>query len=228
MRNPFVSKNSLTGILATISELKDEQFSLLESAVSGPRSFEIGYGKSAALSSDLGMAPTTVGQLTSALGFLYRNIQDLAERDPLALEQKIDEMLVDLDLNEQVSPEMFSLLSTRLKRVLRFADNHERFLKVSRLEAGFMPRLVASSSFVDLRPSFDADRSAIECLVPLVQINLQTDSQRDDEANLILQLDLQGVEILRRLIEDIDAKVRVLKSHPGFNTPLFTSDEGKL
>ncbi len=66
----------------------------------------------------------------------------------------------------------------------------------------------------------------IECLVPLVQVNFRTDSQRDDEANLVLQLDLQGLEILRRLIEDVDAKVKVLKTSPEYSSNLFIADEG--
>ncbi|GEM_PF-6581810 len=226
MRNSLLPKNSLAGILTLLAGLNDEQFSAIKQAVGGARSFEIGPGLVSRLGDETGLSVATISQLTSAFGFLYRHVQDLIERDQAAFEQQVEKFVSDLDLSTYLEPDELASLLSRLRGVLRYAENHERFLKVSRLEGGFLPRLVSASSFVDLRPSFDANRTMIECLVPLVQVNFRTDSQRDDEANLVLQLDLQGLEILRRLIEDVDAKVKVLKSSPEYSSNLFITDEG--
>lgn len=224
MRASGSSRNSLTGILVGLSEINDEHFRLLEESFTSEKSFDIGAAERARLATEISKPQALVAHFANALGFLYRHVQDRGAPDQ-NIRDVVADVLIELDVADFIEERQVVRLTDRLAQVLRPSQNHERYLKVSRLESGFLPRLVSASTFMDLRPGFDAGRTTVECLVPLVQLNITTDSGRPDEANMIVQLDLKGVEILRQTLDDVDAKIRAINSHTGFNAPILTSGD---
>jgi hypothetical protein len=80
-----------------------------------------------------------------------------------------------------------------------------------------LPNAVAFSSFVDLRPMIDQDRSAIDGLVPVIQLRISTE-QGNDEGNAVIQLDEKALMKLSEAIEDANKKLQLLKNDNFFKS----------
>jgi hypothetical protein len=222
MRHSVLPPASLAQIVALLSSLDEQQFGLLKTATGSARSFELPASARDRLSSDLKLSQETISYVLSALSFLYRQLRPDPAEDESTFVEKVTSVLEDLKISDAPNAS-FDSVRTRLVTLLQYSKNHELFLKVSRLEAGFIASLTGAASFVDLRPSFSVDRTEVEGYVPVIQMNISTDSLRNFESQLVFQLDLEGLEIMKKAIADIDTKLAVLRKQSELFLPMLTT-----
>lgn len=205
-----------------ISHLDTGAFESLCALTSGPRSFDISEQTREKVSSAFGLSNDGLSHLLSAISFLYRQLRPSPDQTQDDLRQQVDEVIDDIKLTGDVDRD---ILSQRLAKLLTFRPTHHTYMKVARLEEGFLARVLNVASYVDLRPSFSEDRTSIEGVVPLVQLLISTASPRNFEAHCVFQLDLEGLEKLRAAIRDIDAKIAAIKLPGEIGIPLLILDD---
>ena len=96
-----------------------------------------------------------------------------------------------------------------IERVNAITARHtaiDRNSKLNRLRVGLLPNATKFKSMVDLRPDFSSDRMAINGLVPVVQVQVTTDSSSPDKV-LLFQMSPKRFEDLERLVSDIKLKL---------------------
>lgn len=227
MRHSVLPPTSLAQILLLISNLNDEQFRALKTASSGARSFELSQAVKERLSSGMQLPVDTISYVMSALSFLYRQMKPSASDSADSWQEKVESVVEDLRLAEakDANPE---LLKIRISELLQYNKNHELHMKVARLEEGFIASVLSASSFVDLRPSFNAERTELDGFVPIVQMCIVTDSPKSSETQLVFQMDIQGLGVLKKAIADIDKKIDLLTGQSELFLPLLGYDKDEI
>lgn len=199
---------SLPEMVGQIAALNDQQFETLWASIQTERSFDLESGVIDDLSASLGIPTMRILYTLSAMSFLYDRIEDTVESDdkrPAAIRSIVKDLGLDNDKADEND-----ILQTRLLRLLGHNAKHDRFLKIQRLQNGFLPRLMNVNTFVDIRPDISRDRSEIRHFLPIIQMNLSLDRPLASSETATIQLTPKDVEMLRDCLDDIDKKISLL------------------
>jgi hypothetical protein len=197
---------SLKEMLEELGSFSDEEFEQFLAETLTLAAFDSSQERCETVARRIGRDPGLFGYLFGALDFLYREVRRKA-KDEKTLRLLIDELLNSLEFG---TGDKTVRLTERLVKLLSYNQNAERRDKIGRLKRGFLPNAVGFSSFVDLRPNVDTDRTKIDDFVPLVQFRITTDTE-DEEGSWVFQLDERALDKLRQAIDDVQKKLQVIK-----------------
>ena len=117
----------------------------------------------------------------------------------------VEKAQLDVDAPELFAPER--RLAQRLETLLSDKPQVELLKKTTRLEKGFLDNAVGFTSFVDLRPCFDADHAEISGWIPMIQLRITTDSSLKSNKSIVLQLNRETLEALKDTLDDVESKL---------------------
>jgi hypothetical protein len=207
--------HSLGELIRPIVEMSEAEFSDLNAAVSGPRSFSIKKEEIDTLRNKL--PPAAAKNLTfliTSLSFLYSHLVRQTEAGMTyadAVSATVDEIQKDSswgkigEKDREIAIERFSVLFR--------PQSHQHLRKIQRLQSGFLPNALGFASFVDLRPDFGDSTETIQLqgYVPLVQFRVTTDSNVADEKTFVFQLNEESLSDLKKAVERAQQKLSNLQ-----------------
>lgn len=208
IHNQILPPRSLAQIVSWISELDDASFSALVGVLDRPEGFDLDENTLGEFSRQSGLSEEKVGILLSALSFLYDRIEK-TNVDLRVDSREIRALLVDLALADQESAES---LTKRLPLVLARRESHAIYKKLRRLEAGFLPNAIGFSSFVDIRPVINSERTKVDGYTLVIQLNIETDSTKDLESDYTIQLTPKSLEKLKTTLTDVQRKLDAVRA----------------
>jgi hypothetical protein len=200
---------SLKEILEELGSFSDQEFDLFLSETLTSAAFDASPERCDAVARKLDKDPGLLGYIFGALGLLYREVRRKA-KDEKTLKLLIEELLNTFEIASSGKTDV-NKLTDRLVRLLSYNESAERRDKIGRLKKGFIPNALGFSSFVDLRPNYDPERTKVTDFVPLVQFRIRTDSEDERDDFLVFQLDEPALERLGEAIKDIQKKLEVIK-----------------
>ena len=74
-----------------------------------------------------------------------------------------------------------------------------------------MPNARGFSSFVDLRPNINSERTGIAEFIPLVQFRIRAETENETEELWVFQMDERALEKLSEAIKDVQRKLELVK-----------------
>lgn len=203
--------NSLGELLRSAIDMSVPEFEVLNSAVTGSRSFSLRKDEIERLRKQL--PPAAANNLTfllTALSFLYSHVARQLEAGMTytdAISATVDELdkQANWGAKRKDAIERFSILFR--------PQTHQRLRKIQRLQSGFLPNALGFASFVDLRPDFGDKPDALQLqgYVPLVQFRITTDSTIAEDKTLVFQLNEESLSDLRKAVERAEEKLSTLK-----------------
>ncbi len=204
-----IAPPSLAGLLHTVAKFDDSVFERIASELAKPTSTNLSDEQYQRLCSDSDVEEADLRLFISFISFLYSQTEGL-EGDVTSPLRDFLLGSVDDDLKSEIDR-----LSINISRLLNYRTSFESSEKRTRLTRGFLPFVIDSSSFVDLRTDFIRDRNGkltgdIEKPVVIVQLMLTTDSLKEQERQTILQLDQDAVHQLQSTLNEILEKIRIL------------------
>lgn len=224
----FFNYSSLLSAVEAISRLNEEQYATLRGAASSVDGYDHPLSRCNEIAKELGgdFDASKVFQLLISLEFLYDRLREWEsqERDggkSLREFLEVTGFLKQLDQNRGAYERLSGLIVKN--------PALERRKKLRRLRTGLLDTATGFASFVDIRPRFADDRSALEELVPVVILRVTTESDVEGSARSpVFQLSLAGVQKLRHVLDDIEKKLKALKKDPSLGDRLNveTSEEG--
>jgi hypothetical protein len=200
---------SLKEILEELGSFSDQQFELFLSETLTPAAFDSSQERCEAVARKIDKDPGLLGYIFGALGLLYREVRRKA-KDRKTLKALIEELLSTFDIASAGKTDV-NVLTDRLVKLLSYNESAERRDKIGRLKKGFIPNAMGFSSFVDLRPNYDSERTKVSEFVPLVQFRIRTDSDDEREQFLVFQLDEPALDRLGEALKDVQKKLEVIK-----------------
>ncbi len=212
MSEVAVAPTTLSQAVSFVGALSEEQFSEMQAAIRGQHSFEVSKVDRSRLSGVLSLPDDGVSYVLRVLGFLYNQIEPRRDERREVFAGKLEGVL------NRTGAEISDEIKKRFSLLLAFSENHETHLKIERLGAGFIASVRSVQTFLDLRPNFSDSRTSIDGVVPVIQMNIITDSPRNHEASIVFQMDMNGLVELKKAIDDIDAKIAAIKSNDSVNT----------
>ncbi|WP_092028855.1 hypothetical protein [Bradyrhizobium sp. OK095] len=203
-------------MLAEIAQLSDTQIDVIESEMKRPQASLSDNARWDILAEKLGLDREIVEYLFSFLAFLNTELDKKASNEAeRAL--LIDSLLSDFEVehDEDETPEEVASTVHRLKqRLLTLAAHSDGAVfhrKILRLRKGFLRNAKSFSTFVDLRPALNEDRTAIDGFVTIVQMQISTDRD-DEEPTILMQLDSEALSKLLEAVVDAQKKVALMES----------------
>jgi transcriptional regulator with XRE-family HTH domain len=202
---------SLGGMIETVSELNDAEFTILSEEIRGRSAFDNDKERVEDLARKIGLSKETISLLINGLAFLYRQLHVArdAGADLAALLPEIIKSIASEELADE--PGVVSRLATLLQK----NENTEQWEKAQRLRKGFLNNATEFATLVDARPNFSPDRTQLIGFVPIIQLRLRTDSDQPDQRSLVVQLDPRALKRLRRAVDLAEKKLDVLTSQLG-------------
>ena len=218
MRQPILTSPGVARAFSALAAISDSEFDQLRGALSGRRSFSLTEDMLREISEKIGIDEKTLAVLTVALASIYEGVVE-DEDDNFDSSDFLRSLLGSLELSDDdVAKEE---IVRRLQVLLKKSSNHERFKKIKRLEAGFLPNLLDANSFVDLRPNFNETRTAIEGLIPVIQLNLITNSGDPGLSSITLQLAPEDLRLLQEKLNEAAQKISALRAQGAFSALLL-------
>lgn len=198
---------SLGAIIAMASGFDEATYNQIEHLISRPTSTDPDDAEIDRVSSETGVSQSDLRYFLSFLSFLFAQTEDTP---PDELKETLSSFL-----NEHGNGVDASNLADRFLGLLKHREVQRAAAKRRRLEEGFLPNLVDVAHFVDLRSDFERDADGILTgrvlhRIPVIQLALRTNSIRDWESSLVLQLDLEAVDELEAALSEIKAKLEIL------------------
>ncbi|MCW2306751.1 hypothetical protein [Rhodobium gokarnense] len=198
---------SLTEIIGAASGFDDELFELLDALVSKPTSTEPSETDIEAVAAQSDVPKDELEYFLSFLSFLYAQTSGTSQDE---LRPKLLEFL-----GEHGDLENPDRLAEKLLRLLSHRETQAAAAKKARLSLGFLPNLTGVASFVDLRSDFERDTNGkltgrIMSSIPVIQIFLKTNSIRDCEREIVLQVDENNIDLIQETLDDVREKLRIL------------------
>jgi hypothetical protein len=207
----IVPPASLGEALRPLEELSEVEFSALTTAVAGPRSFSLSKDDLGTLRNQLGTHAANLTFLLAALAFLYSHVERLVESG-MPYAEAIRATTDELASDAQWGPKKGEV-QNRLALILKNKDVHQRFRKIQRLQAGFIPNAIGFSTFVDLRPDFgDGEELNLKGYLPIVQFRVTTDSNSPETRRLVFQMSEDA--LAEKTVERAEKKLALLKEQP--------------
>jgi len=200
-----------------VSELGDDQFNVLATAVAGPDAFARPIGRCTAISQKLNgkLSASEVFSVLGSLAFLYdrcREWEGLDRDGKEMLDQFLQLTGMQKDEGDRTLP--------RLLRLVGKNQAFQRRRKLRWLQTGILPTAVGFASFVDLRPRFEEDRSLVKEFVPMVIFRVMVESEYEQQPQ-VFQLNVEGIAKLRAVLDDIDKKLLAVKADSSFSERLL-------
>jgi hypothetical protein len=223
----FFNYSSLVSSVETIARLNEQHYETLRDAISSADGYDHSLSRCNELAKKLNgeFDASKIFELLVSLEFLYDRLRgwEVQERDA---DKSLREFLEVTGLFKKLETEKNGY--EKLSRLVAKNTALERRKKLNRLRTGILDTATEFSSFVDIRPRFADDRSALEELVPVVILRVTTESDGEKSARSpVFQLSLAGVRKLRRALDDVDNKLKALKTDRalGERLNLESSDE---
>lgn len=138
--------------------LSKKRLNLLQAEVTSPKAFDSDSDRCRTLAKRLDGDEETVAFIIGTLAFLYSQVHGRA--DDVSFDDRASSLANDFYKDKDSKNR--SELTSRLRKLLAASSNAESFIKQQRLKVGFLDNAVGFSSFVDIRPMFSKDYSAIE------------------------------------------------------------------
>lgn len=211
--------SSLYDALTPLAEMSDSEFGLLRGAIVGEKSFSLGQEEVQSLSATLRLSEVSLSFLVGAIAFLYEQI----EKSPFAntdrtgtISSIIQEITEDIEPN-LLDQEKISNLNARVQVLLAHSDSHDKFNKFKRLSEGFLPTAQSFSTFLDLRPVMNKQRTEIDGYLPIIQLNISTNSQKESDRSFTIQMTLRNLDKLKTCIEDVEKKIELIRLQKAFS-----------
>lgn len=201
---------SLPWALKTLVSLSEEQFAALTALVSGPEAYDVTVARCELLANVAKVQPHQASTLLTSLRFLYDRSRDWVTKGT-DMASSLRDFLVLTGLETHFSGNS-ELGYKRLVAVLSRHPVLDRRKKVNWLQTGILETAKSFTSFVEVRPSFTEDRTAIEGFVPAIIFRVVTETESREDRTHIFQLTLEGLTRLRSTIEDAEKKIRQLQS----------------
>ncbi len=217
----------LPKVLENIAAMSDAQVATLADEVR-KGGFARSRARCESIANELGaeVRPREAFGVLAALDFFYDRSRDWEEEGRDAATELRDFLDVT-GLIESLGTEPSRQVS-RLTALVSRNPHVEKRKKLRWLRTGLLDTAVDFSSFVDLRPSFSTDRSAIDEIIPAVIVRIATESDRGEDRAHVFQLTAEGVSKLRKLVEDIEKKLKLLNTDITVGTDVLgtNSNEG--
>jgi hypothetical protein len=223
----YFNYSSLVSSVDMIVGLNEEQYTLLRAATSGedPYDHSLSHCNELAKRLDGNFEAKRVFQLLVSLEFLYDRSREWEKRGR-DRDKSLREFLEVTGIFEKLGSENNGF--DRLLGLIAKNAALERRTKLKFLRTGVLATATAFTSFVDIRPRFAEDRSALEELVPVVILRVTTEEDGEEsERSPVFQLNLSGVQKLRVALDDVEKKLKALKEDRfiGERLNLDASDE---
>lgn len=196
--------------LPKIADLDGEKFAKVLDAIHGEDGFERSLGRCEALAVALGgMQAEDVFQLLSALAFLYYRCREWEVESPeRPYRESLKEFLRFSGVAKSVNHEE---LFGRLDKLLAPNPSIEIRRKRRSLGRGLLDNARKFSSFVDLRPRMNSDRSTIEELIPVVLLKIDYEKSDGEDTSFACQVDLVAFKRLQATVAAIERKLSLLR-----------------
>lgn len=198
---------SLGAIISIVSSFDQPTLSVLEQLISGPSSTDPDDSELDRVAAQTGVSQSDLRYFLSFLAFLFAQTEDTP---PQELEHALTAFLAEHG-NGIDAP----ALAQKLLVLLKHREVQRAAAKRRRLAEGFLPNLVEVSHFVDLRSDFERDANGeltgrVLDRIPVIQLAIRTNSIRDWESSLVLQLDAEAVDELQSALSEIQTKLQIL------------------
>jgi hypothetical protein len=195
-------------IISTAASFDEKTYKLLEQLVAQPASTDPEDSEIERISSATGVSQSDLRYFLSFLSFLFAQTEDTPP----------DELKDDLAsfINEHGNGVDAATVAERLAQLLVHRDVQLAAAKRRRLSEGFLPNLLEVAHFVDLRSDFERNANCeltgkvIE-RIPVIQLSIRTNSMRDHESGLVLQLDADAIDQLQSALDEIKMKIEILR-----------------
>ncbi len=221
-RNSVLPQASLGDAVSRLAELDDINFKKISSLVAGEKLFDLEESEVQEISSALNISIANASFFLAALSFLYDRLENGVGKDgDRAASAKA--CVTDLNLFEDDEVKS-NLLAERLAEVLSHNSGHDNYLKVRRLQQGFLPRAIDFSSFVDLRPSFSGERDSIDGMVSVIQLKIDTDSPVANTNSVVIQFTPSDIADLKNCLNDIESKLTLISKNRIFKDSIKLLD----
>jgi hypothetical protein len=198
---------SLKETLEGLGSLTDPEFEQFFAETQTLAAFDSTSERSEALAKKIDKDPGFIRYLLSALDFLYREVSRRT-KDEQTLRLMLAELLKSLELTEH---QAHAKIADHLVKLLSPNQNAERRDKVGRLTKGFLPNARGFSSFVDLRPNLDVERTSIAEFIPLIQFRIRTEQEDEAEESWVFQMDERALDKLSEAVKDVQSKMEIIK-----------------
>lgn len=206
-----IAPPSLPGLLHIVAEFEDSTFDRIATEISKPTSTTLTDEQFVRLSRETNVDEDDLRLFISFVTFLYEQTEGIeAGQLEDALLQFFEDAVGD-DLQSKVQ-----FLAKNISSLLSYREAFDAAEKRLRLTRGFLPFVLSSSSFVDLRPDFERGedgkvRRVVSDPVKIVQLLIKTNSKRESESEITLQLDLPAVKQLQETLAEIVDKIEILE-----------------
>lgn len=216
-------QSDLEILIETISSIPQGVFDLLLKEIRSPRGFDHSASRISEFDDQLkGITVDKLQRILLSLRFLYQQVrawQDDNDTLDSALQNLFDSGLLPNRDNDA----LFSRLRVLLEDNLSF----EREQKREWLETGILDNAVTFASFVDIRPNYDKNRTAIEELIPAIILRIGALSETGDQKSMVVQLTRSSFRKLQSAVEDIETKLKVL-DNSNLGIEIVRPDKSKL
>jgi hypothetical protein len=199
---------SLGAIIATADGFTETTYSLIEQLISKPTSTDPEDSELERVSKQTAVPQSELRYFLSFLSYLFAQTEDTPHGE------LIDSLTAFL--NEHSDVVEAQSLAQKLARLLAHRDVQLAAAKRRRLADGFLPNLLEVAHFVDLRSDFERSSDGeltgkVLDRIPVIQLSIRTNSMRDSESGLVLQLDVEAIEQIQASLNEIKAKLEILR-----------------
>ena len=223
---PYRAAPPLPRAITLLSELTDSQFAAFLQEVRGKRAFDSDSARVDALTKTLELDQTADAIiLLAGCEFLYDRAHEWAANGRDIIDVTRD-LLQFAGLWPRPSADSGIILH-RLSAVLRPNPVRDREVKRQWLQTGILDIATGFASFVDLRPNFSSDRSAITELMPIVIFNIMIQTEDGNEKSCVFQLSEQSLQRLEDAISDARLKLSRVREHPILSPLLFAASSSE-
>lgn len=198
---------TLEAIIATSANFDDEVYKLLEQLIQKPTSTDPIDSDILEVAHAANVSEEDLRYFLSFLSFLFAQTSDTANED---LKSKLNEFLVENGGDTDVDRVTDKLLKLLAHRDVQLAAD-----KRTRLADGFLPNLLGAASFVDLRHDFERDSDGVltgnlGSHIPVIQLEIRTNSSIPSQKMIVLQLDEKSLEQMQNILKEIRMKLDIL------------------
>lgn len=201
----------LPASLRYLSELSDDKFSILKNELIGKDGLDKSSERVNVLAKILEESEVLkVESLLASLAFLYRRTREWADEDESTSE--ILRKFLEISDLWSILGEAAEKNLDRLASLLASQPLIDRESKLAWLRSGILDNAVGFSSFLDLRPDFNKERTKIQSFVPIIIFNVQVESDTGEDKSYTFQISEIGLNHFKKSVDDAFKKLDALRS----------------
>ncbi len=210
MASRKIAPPSLVEMLQTASEFEKNVFDSIAQVLSKPTSTNLTEEDVSKLVLETSIEENDIRYFISFVAFLYSELESASADEVRPMLESFLKEKGELDSDTANS------LAKSIHKLLMYRREYDAEAKRQRLTRGFLPFLLGVYSFVDLRSSFDRNSDntlsgTINSDIAIVQFLMRTDSNRDQDRDILIQLDASGLELLQKAIDEAKEKIDILE-----------------